>query len=44
MKCNNDNNLIIQEISQQKNNEFNFSNKNDDLLSKNVIYYKRRFK
>ena len=29
-------NLILQDISQQKNNEFNFINKNDELFPKNV--------
>ena len=33
-------NLIIQDISQQKISEFNFTNKNDDLFPKNVISYK----
>ena len=33
-------NLILQDISSQKNSEFNFFNKNDELFSKNVIAYK----
>ena len=33
-------NLILQDISQQKNNDFNFLNKNDELFPKNVINYK----
>ena len=33
-------NLLLQEIAQQKNNEFNFTHKNDELLPKNVILYK----
>ena len=33
-------NIILQEISSQKIDEFNFINKNDDLFPKNVVSYK----